>query len=244
MCLHTVHLDQQLRLYPPAGLMLLWGSSAAAHRVDFIDEDGGGSVVARLQTTWTKGSAGVKDEAFLFRNSSCECSIRTISNRRRTSFSDSPRYLEVSVDEDTLKKVVLHSVATALASRVFPVPGGPTRRTPWGGGSQSQHRMTETLGVLMLCCLLKTFWKEQLTLGHETVSIVTDCIMSMSGTFSGVQAGEQASCLSTELFRKCIRCRLLWWKPEVIWKMMHNTEPIFINFHKSGLVSVFKWLLY
>lgn len=54
----------------------------------------------------------------------------TISKSRRTSFSDSPLYLEVSVDEDTLKKVVLHSVATALASSVLPVPGGPTMRTP------------------------------------------------------------------------------------------------------------------
>ncbi len=57
----------------------------------------------------------------------------TISNRIRTSFSDSPRYLEVSVDEDTLKKVVPHSVATAFASMVLPVPGGPTIKTPRQG---------------------------------------------------------------------------------------------------------------
>lgn len=57
----------------------------------------------------------------------------TISNRSLTSFSDSPLYLEVSVDEDTLKKVVLHSVATAFASIVFPVPGGPTIKTPFQG---------------------------------------------------------------------------------------------------------------
>lgn len=62
----------------------------------------------------------------------CVYSPPTISKSKRTSFSDSPRYLDVSVDEDTLKKVVLHSVATALASRVLPVPGGPTMRTPWG----------------------------------------------------------------------------------------------------------------
>lgn len=55
----------------------------------------------------------------------------TISNNRRTSFSDSPLYLEVRVEEETLKKVVPHSVATALASIVLPVPGGPTISTPW-----------------------------------------------------------------------------------------------------------------
>lgn len=54
----------------------------------------------------------------------------TISNRILTSFSLSPRYLEVRVEEETLKKVVPHSVATALASSVFPVPGGPTISTP------------------------------------------------------------------------------------------------------------------
>lgn len=59
--------------------------------------------------------------------------IHTISNKSRTNFSDSPLYLEVRVDEETLKKVVPHSVATALASIVFPVPGGPTIRTPFHG---------------------------------------------------------------------------------------------------------------
>lgn len=54
-------------------------------------------------------------------------------NKIRTNFSDSPRYFEVNVDEVTLKKVLLHSVATALARSVFPVPGGPTRSTPFQG---------------------------------------------------------------------------------------------------------------
>lgn len=47
--------------------------------------------------------------------------------------SDSPRYLDASVEDDTLKKVVPHSVATALASIVLPVPGGPNMRTPFHG---------------------------------------------------------------------------------------------------------------
>jgi hypothetical protein len=37
------------------------------------------------------------------------------------------------VDEDTLKKVVPHSVATAFANIVLPVPGGPTINTPFQG---------------------------------------------------------------------------------------------------------------
>ena len=44
-------------------------------------------------------------------------------------------YLDARVDEETLKKVVLHSVATALASMVLPVPGGPNISTPCIGTS-------------------------------------------------------------------------------------------------------------
>ena len=39
-------------------------------------------------------------------------------------------YLDARVAAEMLKKVVLHSVATALASIVFPVPGGPNISTP------------------------------------------------------------------------------------------------------------------
>ncbi|RDX82323.1 hypothetical protein CR513_36902, partial [Mucuna pruriens] len=55
------------------------------------------------------------------------------SNKHRTIRSLSPRHLEAKVAEDTLKKVVPHSVATALARSVFPVPGGPNMRTPFHG---------------------------------------------------------------------------------------------------------------
>ena len=41
--------------------------------------------------------------------------------------------MDVSVDEDTLKNVVPHSVATAFASSVLPVPGGPVINTPFHG---------------------------------------------------------------------------------------------------------------
>lgn len=57
----------------------------------------------------------------------------TISNNSRTSFSDSPLYFDVNVEDETLKNVVPHSVATAFASIVLPVPGGPTMSTPFQG---------------------------------------------------------------------------------------------------------------
>ena len=48
-------------------------------------------------------------------------------------------YLDPSVAADTLKKVVLHSVATALASMVLPVPGGPNMRTPYAHSHPERH---------------------------------------------------------------------------------------------------------
>ena len=39
-----------------------------------------------------------------------------------TNFSESPLHLLTMLDAEILKKVVPHSVATALANKVFPVP--------------------------------------------------------------------------------------------------------------------------
>ena len=46
------------------------------------------------------------------------------------SFSELPRHLEPTDAAEMLKKVVLHSVATARARRVLPVPGGPYSKMP------------------------------------------------------------------------------------------------------------------
>ena len=58
-----------------------------------------------------------------------------ISNKTRTSFSESPLHFDTILLADILKKVVLHSVATALANIVFPVPGGPNNKTPLQGSN-------------------------------------------------------------------------------------------------------------
>mmetsp|Transcript_90497 Transcript_90497/g.156865 ORF Transcript_90497/g.156865 Transcript_90497/m.156865 type:complete len:257 (-) Transcript_90497:351-1121(-) len=52
------------------------------------------------------------------------------------SFSESPLHLDTTVDAEMLKKVVSHSVATALARSVLPVPGGPKSKTPFHGASR------------------------------------------------------------------------------------------------------------
>ena len=49
------------------------------------------------------------------------------------SFSDSPTHLDIKSEEDIEKKVASHSVAHALAKKVFPVPGGPYNNIPFHG---------------------------------------------------------------------------------------------------------------
>ena len=56
-----------------------------------------------------------------------------ISKRIFTILSESPRHLEASVAVVSEKKEVPHSVATAFASSVLPVPGGPNMSTPFHG---------------------------------------------------------------------------------------------------------------
>lgn len=56
-----------------------------------------------------------------------------ILNNVFISFSLSPTYLLIKSDEETEKKVALHSVAQALAKNVLPVPGGPYNSIPFHG---------------------------------------------------------------------------------------------------------------
>mmetsp|Transcript_22371 Transcript_22371/g.63477 ORF Transcript_22371/g.63477 Transcript_22371/m.63477 type:complete len:200 (-) Transcript_22371:893-1492(-) len=59
---------------------------------------------------------------------------RAVLKRALSSFSDSPRHLEVSVALLQLKKVMFSAhEATAFASMVLPVPGGPKSKTPFQG---------------------------------------------------------------------------------------------------------------
>lgn len=57
-----------------------------------------------------------------------------ISNNSLTNLAPSPIYFYTSSPPDTLMKVQPEWWATAQAIRVFPVPGGPYRRTPLGYG--------------------------------------------------------------------------------------------------------------
>lgn len=65
--------------------------------------------------------------------------------RTLTSFSESPRHLLTMLEAEMLKKVVLHSVATALASRVLPVPVCMWRRRESGGIPKCEERSSQVV---------------------------------------------------------------------------------------------------
>jgi len=53
------------------------------------------------------------------------------SNRSLTLAAPAPTKSSTNSEPEIIKKGTSASPATALERRVFPVPGGPTRRTPW-----------------------------------------------------------------------------------------------------------------
>ncbi len=57
---------------------------------------------------------------------------RASLNRRRIRAAPSPANISTKEDADWLKKLAPDSWATAFASIVLPVPGGPWRRIPFG----------------------------------------------------------------------------------------------------------------
>ena len=57
---------------------------------------------------------------------------RASLNRRRIRAAPRPANISMNEDADWLKKLAPDSWATALASSVLPVPGGPCRRIPFG----------------------------------------------------------------------------------------------------------------
>ena len=79
-----------------------------------------------------------------------------MSKTSRTIFSDSPRHFEDSVDAETLKNVVWHSLATAFASIVFPVPGGPNMSTPFQGRRSPWKKSGIQSGSTCVKCSVKT----------------------------------------------------------------------------------------
>ena len=81
-----------------------------------------------------------KRESTSSKNRMAGARARAVVKRARRSFSLSPRHFDVKVAQLQLKKVTsLQLLATALASIVLPVPGGPKSSTPFHGSLRVQY---------------------------------------------------------------------------------------------------------
>ncbi len=58
--------------------------------------------------------------------------LRAVAKRSRTRLAPTPTNISMKSDPETEKKGTPASPATARASIVLPVPGGPTSKMPFG----------------------------------------------------------------------------------------------------------------
>ena len=58
--------------------------------------------------------------------------LRAVANRSRTRLAPTPTNISMKSEPETEKNGTPASPATARASIVFPVPGGPTSKMPFG----------------------------------------------------------------------------------------------------------------
>ena len=71
--------------------------------------------------------------------------LRAVANRSRTREAPTPTNVSTKSEPDRAKKGTPDSPATALASRVLPVPGGPWRITPCGMRAPTRRKRSGSL---------------------------------------------------------------------------------------------------
>jgi len=90
--------------------------------------------------------------------------------------------LLVKEDADILKNVHLHSVATALAIIVFPVPGGPNKSNPLGGARSPLNKSGRKFGTIIISlriCFASLSPTTSLNLTSGLFSTISDNTLSL-----------------------------------------------------------------
>ena len=120
------------------------GTALGAQGIDLVEEDGGGGVVPShleqdadqlLAVTAVPGLHCIRarSQSVMERTENTKKKSSSKIPPKQCYHKSRPSDLLAIVLALTLKKVVSHSVATAFASSVFPVPGGPNISTPFQG---------------------------------------------------------------------------------------------------------------
>lgn len=139
----AIQLIEQLQHCPLHLAVTTWAAlqTGRADGVDLIHEDDGRSVFSSHDKQLTHHTSAWwkrEREGSRLHNQFWKNEINLI--RRRQSCSPSPMNFWTSSEPDTLMKVQSVWWATALASRVFPVPGGPYSSTPCTHSKQNRNQ--------------------------------------------------------------------------------------------------------
>mmetsp|Transcript_95958 Transcript_95958/g.277106 ORF Transcript_95958/g.277106 Transcript_95958/m.277106 type:complete len:280 (-) Transcript_95958:114-953(-) len=97
---------------------------------------------------------------------------RAISNKLRTSFSDSPIHLDTRSEDDMLKNVASASVAQARAKCDLPVPGGPYNKMPCHGSRFPVKSWGKRVGKMTVSCKASLAAFNPATSSHLTFGFV------------------------------------------------------------------------
>mmetsp|Transcript_8331 Transcript_8331/g.22548 ORF Transcript_8331/g.22548 Transcript_8331/m.22548 type:complete len:267 (+) Transcript_8331:246-1046(+) len=122
------------------------------------------------------------------------CSF-AVWNRLRTSLGPSPKYFCTKLLPLALRNVLVVAFATALASIVFPVPGGPYSRTPLGGSipicsyKSACSRGNSTASRISCFCMSSPPISWYVTVGRS-VSPMAWMVLSASGGSTSTSALE------------------------------------------------------
>mmetsp|Transcript_761 Transcript_761/g.1356 ORF Transcript_761/g.1356 Transcript_761/m.1356 type:complete len:281 (+) Transcript_761:496-1338(+) len=146
-------------------------------------------------------------------------------------FSDSPNHLFSTEDASTLKKLAPPSVATALASIVLPVPGGPNKSTPFTASLAipSLYRCGNFKGYVMLCR------SSSLTSASPPImSYVTP--ISCGETTCDTRARSCLSCV-----RAMISSRLLWVAGELRKEIPPLGEGLMLHIIEIAISKLLGW---
>mmetsp|Transcript_9771 Transcript_9771/g.20325 ORF Transcript_9771/g.20325 Transcript_9771/m.20325 type:complete len:385 (-) Transcript_9771:963-2117(-) len=138
------------------------------------------SVLMRRDASCSDADRAERSESISSMKMIAGCRSRATSNSARMSFSPSPIHLEVTVAALIVKNVHLASVATALASSVFPVPGGPNSSTPRTGARRPVNRSARSAGKITISCRARLGFSRPATSAHLTPSMVPRSTISAS----------------------------------------------------------------
>mmetsp|Transcript_9902 Transcript_9902/g.19979 ORF Transcript_9902/g.19979 Transcript_9902/m.19979 type:complete len:388 (+) Transcript_9902:142-1305(+) len=108
------------------------------------------SVLRRRLDSFSLALRALSTESISSMKMMAGCRSLAHAKSARTSFSASPTHLEVRVEALMAKKVQVDSVATALASIVLPLPGGPYRSRPRVGARKPLKRSGRVAGRITI----------------------------------------------------------------------------------------------